>query len=155
MAVHLAARRWIDAPPSAVFALSVDPARFPALFTGMGPIPALVSITPDAPSAVGSTRQLVSADKSRLTERIVAWEPPRLHGYLLSGFVAPLAWLVRAGTAQWQFAARDGGTFVQWTYDFELTTPLVWPLAAPLLKIVMQGAMRRCLDNLARTLEAR
>lgn len=155
MAVHLLAERWIDAPIDAVFALSVDPARFPAMFTGMGPIPALVSITPDAPSAVGSTRQLLSADKSRLTERIVAWEPPRLHRYVLSGFAAPLAWLVRAGTAEWQLAERDGGTFVHWTYDFEITTPLVWPLAAPLLKIFMQGAMQRCLRNFAQALEAR
>src|SRR5688572_15193984 len=135
MAVHLLAQRPIDAPLDAVFALSVDPARFPSLFTGMGPIPALVSITPDTPPAVGSTRQLVSADKSRLTERIVAWDPPRLHRYVLEGFAAPLAWLVRAGTAEWRLEPRDGGTFVRWTYDFELTTPLAWPLAAPLLKI--------------------
>src|SRR5687768_5755689 len=155
MAVHLIAERWIDAPIDAVFALSVDPARFPAMFTGMGPIPALVSITPDAPSAVGSTRQLLSADKSRLTERIVAWEPPRLHRYVLSGFAAPLAWLVRAGSAEWRLAGRDGGTGVRWSYAFELTTPLAWPVAAPLLKIFMQGAMARCLDNLADALETR
>ena len=36
MAVHLAATRWIDAPSEAVFALSVDPARFPGFFTGLG-----------------------------------------------------------------------------------------------------------------------
>lgn len=155
MAVHLSAARRIDAPIDAVFALSVDPQRFPAAFTGLGPIPALTSITPDAPSAVGSTRQLVSADGSHLTERIAAWEPPHLHRYVLSGFGAPLAWLVRAGTAQWQLSARDGGTFVHWTYDFELTSPLVWPLAAPLLKVFMQGAMKRCLDNMAAALEAR
>jgi hypothetical protein len=155
MAVHLLAERWIDAPIDTVFALSVDPARFPSMFTGMGPIPALVSITPDSPSAVGSTRQLVSADRSRLTERIVAWEPPRLHRYVLGGFAAPLAWLVRAGTAEWRLAERDGGTSVQWTYDFELGTPLAWPLAAPLLKIFMQGAMQRCLRNFAQALEAR
>ena len=155
MAVHLAAERHFNAPIDAVFALSVDPQRFPAAFTGMGPIPALTAIAPDAPSAVGSTRQLTSADGSRLTERIVAWEPPRLHRYVLSGFASPLAWLVRAGTAQWQLTERDGGTFVQWTYDFELTTPLVWPIAAPLLKLFMQGAMKRCLDNLAAMPETR
>lgn len=155
MAVHLAADRRFDASIDAVFALSVDPQRFPATFVGMGPIPALTSITPDAPSAVGSTRQLVSADGSRLTERIVAWEPPRLHRYVLSGFGAPLAWLVRAGTAQWTLSERDGGTAVHWTYDFELTSPLVWPLAAPLLKVFMQGAMARCLERMAAVAEAR
>ena len=155
MAVHLASSRWFDAPIDAVFALSVDPARFPAHFTGMGPIPALREITPDAPSAVGATRQLLSADGSRLTERIVEWDPPRRHRYVLSGFAAPLAWLVRAGTAQWRLGERDGGTFVQWTYDFELTTPAAWPVAAPLLTVFMQGAMHRCLERMAGTLETR
>jgi uncharacterized protein YndB with AHSA1/START domain len=155
MAVHLSAERRFAAPVDAVFALSVDPQRFPAAFTGLGPIPALTSILPDAPAAVGSTRQLTSADGSQLTERIVAWEPPHRHRYVLSGFAAPLAWLVRAGTAEWRLSGRDGGTDVHWTYDFELTTPLAWPLAAPLLKIFMQGAMKRCLDNLSALPEAR
>lgn len=154
MAVSLLAERFIRAPVDAVFALSVDPARFPALFTGFGPIPALVSITADAAPAVGSTRQLVSADRSRLTERIVAWEPPHRHGYVLSGFAVPMAWLVRAGTAEWTLEAREGGTAVRWTYDIELTSPLAWPVAAPLLTVCMQGAMVRCLDNLALALEA-
>ena len=155
MAVHLAAERWIDASADDVFALSVDAQRFPALFTGMGPIPALRSIVPDAPSAVGATRRLTSADGSRLVERIVAWEPPRLHRYVLEGFAPPLAWLARAGTAEWRLADRDGGTQVRWTYDFALTSPAAWPIAAPLLTVFMQGAMRRCLDNLAAALEAR
>lgn len=155
MAVHLAAERWFDAPPDAVFALSVDPARFPATFVGHGPIPALTAITPDAPSDVGATRQLLSADGSRLTERIVAWEPPRLHRYVLSGFAAPLAWLVRAGSAEWRMAERDGGTSVRWTYAFELTAPLAWPVAAPLLSVFMQGAMARCLERMAAALESR
>ena len=155
MAVHLAVDRWFDAPLDAVFALSVDPARFPACFVGMGPIPALTRIAPDAPSAVGATRQLSSADGSQLTERIVAWEPPRLHRYVLSGFAAPLAWLVRAGTAEWRLGEREGGSAVQWSYDFELTSPLAWPLAAPLLKIFMQGAMRRCLGRMATLVESR
>lgn len=155
MAVHLAAERWIDAPVAAVFALSVDPARFPTLFSGYGPIPALREIVPDAPSAVGATRRLLSADGSRLTERIAAWEPPLGHRYVLSGFAPPMALLVRSGSAEWRLEARDGGTFVRWTYDFELTAPLAWPLAAPLLAIFMRGAMRRCLANLARALEVR
>jgi hypothetical protein len=33
-----------------------------------------------------------------------------------------------------------------------LTSPLAWPFAAPLLKVFMQGAMRRCLDAMAREL---
>jgi len=41
---------------------------------------------------------------------------------------------------------------VIWRYRFELATPLAWPLAAPLLTIFMQGAMRRCLAAMAQAL---
>ncbi len=153
MAVILLAERFLCAPIDAVFALLVDPLRFPPTFVGCGPIPALTSIAPDAPSAVGSTRQLVSADGSRLTERITAWEPPQRHSYVLSGFRMPMSLLVRAGHADWHLEARDNGTQVRWTYTFELTSPLVWPLAAPLLQGFMRTAMNRCLEGFARTLE--
>jgi hypothetical protein len=153
MAVILLAERFLRAPIDAVFALSVDPVRFPPTFVGCGPVPALTSIAPDAPSAVGSTRQLVSADGSRLTERITVWDPPQRHSYVLSGFQMPMSLLVRAGHADWHLEARDDGTQVRWTYTFELTSPLAWPLAAPLLQGFMRAAMNRCLERFARTLE--
>lgn len=157
MRLSLTAERRIDAPPEAVFALALDSDRFPALFPGFGPIPALVRITPLAPPAVGALRSLESSDGSRLMERITALEPPRLHAYTLDGLRPPLAWLARAGHARWEFAAdrSEGGhaTRVAWRYDFELTSPLAWPLAAPLLRGCMRAAMRRCLERMAQALE--
>ncbi|ALN63965.1 hypothetical protein GLA29479_3103 [Lysobacter antibioticus] len=162
MRVSLLAERSISATPEAVFALALDPERFPALFEGYGPIPGLHRITPLAPPAVGSMRSLENEDGSRLMERITAFDPPRRHAYTLSGFRGPLAWLAREGHADWTFAAESiersantpTSTRVLWRYDFELTNVLAWPFAWPLLHGFMQVAMRQCLERMAEALEA-
>ena len=159
MDLHLQADQAFAAPPDAVFALALDAARFPEFFSGYGPIPAVRQITLHAPSAVGSTRALLNSDGSQLHERITAYAPPHHHAYTLTGLRAPLAWLVRAGHADWRFVpAGDGtpgnGTHVTWRYRWTLTSPLAWPLAAPLLRVFMRGAMARCLASMAAALDA-
>ena len=128
MDVHLLARRHFRASPEAVFVLSADPQRFPSTFRGYGPIPAIRTITPHAPPAVGATRTLENSDGSRPHERITAFDPPLRHAYVLSGIAAPFSWLVRAGHAD-------------------------WPIAAPLLHGFFRPAMQRCLATMARALE--
>ena len=153
MIITLSVARTIAAPAAAVFALALDSERFPATFSGCGPIPALRRITPLAPPAVGATRAVESSDGSQLTERITAFDPPRRHAYTLSGMRPPLAWLVRTGNADWSFEESNGATLVTWRYAFELTGAVAAPLAWPLLHVFMRGAMRRCLAAMARVLE--
>ncbi len=155
MQIQLSVARDIPAPAAEVFALALDPALFPALFAGCGPIPAIRRITPHAPAAVGSTRELENSDGSRLLERITELDPPRRHAYTLSGLRAPLAWLAREAHADWTFAPDADGTHVEWRYRWELTSVLAWPVVAPLLYGLMRTAMRRCLDAMARTVEPR
>jgi len=155
MNVLLHTERTIHAAPEAVYALSLDAERFPALFTGFGPIPGLRKIVLNGPLAVGATRDLEDNAGVVLKERIDALEPGRRHAYTLSGLQPPLAWLARAGHADWHFVPSNEGTRVVWTYDFELTSPLVLPLAWPLLQGFMRTAMLRCLDAMARELEPR
>ncbi|MEH6422552.1 SRPBCC family protein [Pseudomonas sp. CGJS7] len=158
MHLSLTAERRIAAAPEAVFALALDSERFPALFDGCGPIPGLKRITPLAPPAIGSLRALENRDGSKLMERITALEPPHRHAYVLSGMRPPLAWLAREGHAEWTFEAEHGNgndaTRVVWRYDFELTSALAWPIAAPLLRGFMREAMQRCLERMAQVLEA-
>jgi len=154
MNVLLHAQRSIAAPPEAVYALSLDAERFPALFAGFGPIPGLRRISLHGPVAVGSTRDVEDSAGVVLHERIDALEPGRRHAYTLSGMRPPLAWLAREGRADWRFTPTGAGAQVDWFYDFALTGPLAWPIAAPLLRIFMRGAMQRCLDAMARTLES-
>jgi hypothetical protein len=155
MLVALSVERTIHAAPAAVFELALDPARFPATFRGCGPIPALRRINLTSAPAVGATRAVESSDGSVLTERITAYDPPHRHAYVLTGMRPPLAWLARAGNADWSFANVDNGTQVQWNYAFELTSLFAWPVAFPLLQIFMRAAMRRCLAAMARELEPR
>ncbi|UJB19992.1 MULTISPECIES: SRPBCC family protein [Lysobacter] len=157
MRLSLTAERSIAAAPEAVFALALDSERFPALFEGYGPIPGLKRITPLAPAAVGSLRALENRDGTKLMERITVLDPPRRHAYVLSGLRPPLSWLAREGHADWRFETERGdgseSTRVVWRYEFELTSALAWPLAAPLLRGFMRAAMRRCLDRMAQSLE--
>jgi hypothetical protein len=148
MQIRLRAQLTVPAPPGAVFALAVDPARFPATFRGCGPIPAVRRITAQLPIAVGSTRELENSDGSRVREKVTALEAPLRHAYTLSGLAPPFSWLVRAGHADWTFTGVDAGTHVQWRYDWDLAGRLAWPLAWPLLQC-MRVAMQRCLRAMA------
>lgn len=154
MSIRLRAQRRIAAPAEAVYALALDAERFPAVFTGYGPIPGLRRITLHGEPAVGATRDVEDNAGVVMHERIDALEPGRRHAYTLSGLQAPFAWLVRAGHADWTFTPAGAATHVVFSYAFELTGALAWPLAAPLLHVCMRGAMQRCLDGMARMLES-
>ncbi|HZP64751.1 MAG TPA: SRPBCC family protein [Rudaea sp.] len=149
MIVHLHTERLMHAAPEAVYALSLDPVRFPATFAGFGPIPGLRRITPHGPPEVGATRDVEDLGGVVMCERIEALEPGRRHAYALSGLKPPLSWLVREGRADWRFLPDAVGTRVTWSYAFELTSPVAAVLATPLLRVFMRGAMQRCLDVMA------
>lgn len=148
MSIVLVAQHRFDHPADSVFALSVDAERFPQTFVGYGPIPALRRIVLDGPLGIGSTRAVHSSDGSVLSERITALRPPLHHAYTLTGFRAPLGWLVRAGHADWQLQPLQNGTLVTWSYRFEPTAAIAVPLAALLLRRCMQPAMQRCLQHM-------
>jgi len=134
--------------PDPIFELMVDAAGFPVCFTGFGLIPAIRSIRLAEPLAVGVTRHIYNADNSVLLEKITLLDRPHRHCYTLSGFKPPFSLLVKQGEADWQLSRQETGTKVSWTYEFTLTSLLIYPLCFILLKIFMQSAMRRCLKNM-------
>lgn len=136
------------ADAQSIFKLMVDADSFPATFTGYGLIPAIRKIRLAEPLAVGVTRHIYNADSSVLTELITILDRSRRHAYILSGFTAPFSWLVKQGEADWQLAETSGGTNVIWTYQFTLTSVLLYPVCFALLKFFMQRAMQRCLENM-------
>lgn len=149
MDVNLHARQRCPGTIEQVFRCSVDPIGFPTLFRGFGPIPALTRIELDQPLGAGVTRHVHSADGAVMLESVRMYDPPYRHAYTLLGIKAPLSWLVSAGHADWRFDSSELGTLVHWHYRFELTSPIVWPLAFPLLRLFMLTAMQRCLYALA------
>lgn len=154
MSVTCSAERSLPCRPEVAFALATDPDRFPGFFTGFGPIPAVRGIRLHAPLAVGSQRRVHNADGTVLSERITAHDPPVRHAYTLSGFRPPFSWLVERGEAEWTFTGHEFGSRVRWDYEFTLSRPWLWPVAALLLKLFMARAMHRCLKNMARALDA-
>ena len=134
--------------PEPIFELMVDAGSFPRCFTGFGLIPAIRSIRLTEPLAVGVIRHIYNADNSVLTEKVTVLDRPKRHSYMLSGFTAPFSWLVRLGESDWQLSKQTAGTQVRWTYEFTLTSFLLYPVCFLLLKIFMQQAMQRCLRNM-------
>ncbi len=148
MKITCTAVQTFSSTPAPIFDLMVDAAGFPACFDGFGLIPAIRSIRLAEPLAVGVIRHIHNADNSVLSERVTVVDKPHRHAYILSGFQAPFSWLVRKGEADWRLSEKPGGTEVSWTYQFTLTSALVFPICFLLLKFFMQQAMRRCLANM-------
>lgn len=152
MPIVLVAQHRFSHPAESVFDLCVDSHRFPPTFRGYGPIPAIREIVLLAPLAVGSERELHNSDGSVLRERVTALQRPLHHAYTLSGFRAPLAWLVREGAADWQLQPQRDATLLTWTYRFEPTSAIARPFASMLLRRCMQPAMQRCLQRMDESL---
>lgn len=148
MTLHLTARQHIAASAATAFALSIDPQRFPALFPGYGPIPAIRQVELLGVAAAGTRRRIQNSDGSVLDEEILELDAPHRHRYRLGGFRAPFAWLVRQGEADWLFRDEADGCAVEWHYRFEPASALARPFAALLLHGFMQKAMQRCLQRL-------
>lgn len=148
MTIVLVAQHRFAHATAPIFDLCIDAQRFPQVFRGYGPIPAIREIVLLAPLAVDSEREIRNSDGSVLRERVTALQPPLHHAYTLSGFRGPFAWLVRSGAADWQLQPLQDATLLTWSYRFETTSAITHPLAAALLRRCMQPAMQRCLRNM-------
>jgi len=148
MKIACQATREFTAHRSGIYDLMIDADGFPACFTGYALIPAVRRIRLVEPLAVGVVRHIYNADNTVLTETVTVFDKPSRHAYILRGFSAPFSWLVKQGEADWQLDEMPGGTRVVWTYEFILTSALLYPLCFVLLKFFMQRAMQRCLLNM-------
>ncbi|MEQ1564705.1 MAG: SRPBCC family protein [Myxococcota bacterium] len=145
MFIDSTAQATIASEPEVVWDWTWDPRN--RWFPGAGPVAAIERVELDE-LKVGATRTVYTADGATLTETLLEVERGRRHRYRLTGLRPPFAWLVRAGDATWDYTGRDGATHVCWTYRFELTSPLAWPLAR--LVVVWFGvAQRRALARIA------
>ncbi len=154
MRVQSVAEVVVAGPPEAVFDYATDLDNLPKLFRGAGPVPSIekAEVIGGGPHEVGCRRRIHNGDGSVLEEELLELDRPRSHRYSLYGdFQGLAAYLVRDGGGHWTFEPVDGGskTRVRWAYHFELTTPLVLPLALPMMKVAFRTAQLRCLRNLA------
>lgn len=105
---------------------------------GLFPAVTSVEIHGDGLEA-GARRTIGLSDGGVLEEEIRLHDPPTVHSYRWRGGVKfPNSLMVAAGSSIWRFAESTGRTRVDWTYTFELTSPLWWPIA----RIMMWGYRR-------------
>lgn len=97
---------------------------------------------------VGDHRRVTLTDGSVLDEAILEYAPPVRHSYRWgTGLKGPFALMVRSGTGTWEFTEVDGGTRVEWGYDFALKSPLFYPLALPIMPL-FRAWLRQSLQSI-------
>ena len=100
----------------------------------------------------GGHRRVTLTDGSMLEETILEHRRPTLHSYRWGkGLKGPFALLVRSGTGTWRFQDESGGTRVTWGYDFELKSPLFYPLALPIMPL-FRSWLRQSLQSIRKEL---
>jgi uncharacterized protein YndB with AHSA1/START domain len=140
----------IPRPVEAVFDFAASCEGLPQFLHAKGPIPAVTRAVMEGGAALapGSRRNVTMSDGSVMVEEITRLERPVRHAYRwLNRPKAPFSLLVRSGEADWTFSPTPLGTRIDWVYTFELTTPLVWPLASGVL-LVFQSWMQSGLARL-------
>lgn len=153
MSLQVRATREIDAPPERVFDVAVACETLPSLLQKLGPIPAITAmhLVDGARLATGVQRLVQMSDGTMLREEVLELDRPRRHRYRwLSPPAFPFSLLVRSAEGDWLFTASARGTRVEWTYTFELTSPLARPLALP-ARALFRRWMAQGLSNLAAT----
>ena len=84
----------------------------------------------------GARREIKLTDGAVLTEEILEHDVPTRHRYKwTSGLKPPFAWLVRSGEGTWTFSEVAEGTRIDWSYVFELRSPLAYPIAVPIIAL--------------------
>ena len=100
-----------------------------------------------APNGLGALRQ-IHGWPMRFEEEITAFEPPTRMDYLIRDVNLPL---VHEGGSI-LFSERPGGTYVDWTSTFELTTPVIGGLMTRIGVAVISRGFRRMLADTERLL---
>jgi len=143
----------IKATPALAFQhiAPIDPR---ALFTGYGPLPAVIG-TRDQTGAwdtPGQTRTVALSDGSVAEETLEHYHPAQYFSYTVSGFTGALRWLATGANGAWWFDPQAGGTqtTVRWRHAFDARSKWAAPVLWLLAHVLWRGYMRKAL-RLAKT----
>lgn len=156
MKIHTEASIVVSRDPNTVFDFAMSPANMPAVFTGYGPVPGIdrvENIDHDETQA-GTIRLVINGDGSVIEEEVLEFERPCVQRYRLnSGFRIPFSLLVKSGGGHWTFEPDGDATRIVWRFYFELTNPIVYPVARVIIQRHFRQAMRLCLSNIKAQVE--
>ncbi len=117
-------------------------------FTGHGPIPGIDRLEwheGDSRKA-GSRATVHSKDGSTHTERVVLADRPTLYAVEISEFSSAFRFLTKGASERWGMMPAPGGTKLDRTFEFELRSPLLWPIGAA-LGSMFRKAVRKNHEN--------
>ncbi len=129
----------------------------PTLFKDHGPLPGAqrVENTKGDWSAVGDTRDIYLTDGSSVHEEVIKLEPTKHAAFRLSGYAAPLKFLVIEGASLWDFEeVSNQQTKVTWTYSYTPRSAFTKPLVNLIVKTLWSGYMQASLGRLKTGLSA-
>lgn len=146
----------VKAEPETVFDFATSLSTLPKVFTGYGPIPAILKaeIIAGKSMETGVIRKVWNSDGSIVDEEIVELIRPTTQRYrLIRGFKPPFSYIFREASGEWTLSSAPLGTNIVWKFYFELTSPLVQPIAQ-LIGFFFVRAQRQCLINIKTFVEA-
>jgi len=142
--------------PAAAFAYIV-PIDLPSIFTGYGPLPAVIG-TRDQSGAwngVGQSRTVLLSDGSTAREVLTGYDAPFRFGYTVSDFSGSLRYLAASADGEWWFTPASGGaTSIRWRYTFRAGSWLGAPLLGLISKLLWRRYMRKALGLAGARLQA-
>lgn len=146
----------VPVPPNVAFdhIALVDPS---AIFTGYGPLPAVVGIDNQSGAwdAPGQSRRVQLSDGGSACERLTDFQRPRSFAYQADEFTGVLGRLSDQARGRWRFLPADGGTMIDWRCEFHSRSALTRPLLWLVVRVFWQGYMNRVLDLACRNLQPR
>jgi uncharacterized protein YndB with AHSA1/START domain len=150
MKIKTKASIQVNASQQEVWDYVTDAANFPKYF-GVEKI----EIITGEPKMAGGVKQRVATTDGRVAEEqfLDVREPEYFDYEVLGGFDFPFDLFVRKGGASWTISPADPGSTITWDYYFDLTSSLVSPVGAVLVKFFFKHAMAAALKQIKQQLE--
>jgi hypothetical protein len=146
----------VSANRSAAFE-HIVPTDLTAIFTGYGPLPAVISIENQtgAWDTAGQTRTVHLSDGSSAQELLTRYEHPCYFSYTVSGFTGALRFLTTSAHGEWWFSdVASERTQIKWRYAFNARSVLAVPVLFFIVKLLWRRYMRKALLHTRQQLES-
>jgi hypothetical protein len=131
--------------------------NFPKYFLGWGPIPGVKNITiitGETGITAGMKQRVLTNDGRLVEEHFKTVRKPEYFDYeVVSGFGAPLKFVVRKGGASWNIAKDNIGNTLTWSHNYDLTSWLMYPVGLLFIKFFFKNAMAAALQQIKKQLE--
>jgi hypothetical protein len=119
-----------------------------------GPLPAVVAVHDQtgAWDAPDQTRVLELSDGGSVIEHTRIVDAPHFFAYELTDFQKLFGRLVEGARAEWTWTPVEGGTRIDWTYEFH-PKPRCRAVVATIVRLFWGPYMRRVLPGILRAVE--